>query len=524
MDSKVKSEPKRFMKEILLNIEHREVRFAKLKHRKLDEVIIERKHSRQLAGCIYKGRVTSILSNIQSAFVDIGDGESGFIHITDILENSQKFQEMFDMDFDWGFDLSTYNPNRPKERDITKLLKQDESVLVQVIKEPIGNKGARLTSNLSIAGRYLVLLPNCCHRGVSRRIGDRAQRERLKSIIKAFEMPTDMGLICRTASVNATMEQLVDEAHELLETWNKIILDFQEAQPGTCLYRESDLVKRALITALDHQYDRLMIDHYQIYLDCCRMYSRYKNSHDLKIEFYRDKIPMFERFHIEREIEKSLRPKIWLQSGGYLFFEKTEAMHTIDVNSGRSTQGDPKSDVEETIVRINMEAADEIARQIRLRNMGGLIVCDFIDVRSRKSQRRILDRLKEAMKEDSAKCSILGMSEFGLVEMTRQRNRESLSQILFQTCPYCDGCGAIKNLESTAIEIERAIKRSMVVDNFKEICIELHPLVYVYIDESEKDLMTRMAEKFGGSLTFTQNENLHINDFRINPLNQALSK
>ena len=254
--------------------------------------------------------------------------------------------------------------------DIEQLMKPEQPVLVQVVKEPIGSKGARLTSNVSIAGRYLVLLPNSSHRGVSRKIEDRNSARAFKKLIRAFEMPQDMGLICRTASASATPEMLIAEAHDLLNSWQNIMENFQKANEPTLLYAESDLIKRAVLTAIDKHYDRILVDDYATYQTCKRLYSRYASEHPLRIEYYRDKIPMFERFNVEREIEKTLRRKIWLPSGGYLFFDRTEAMYTIDVNSGRSNTS--KTDVEESLLRINLEAAEEIARQLRLRNIGGL--------------------------------------------------------------------------------------------------------------------------------------------------------
>lgn len=503
------------MKEILLNIESKETRLAKIREKKLQELVVERKKTRQLTGNIYRGRVTNILHNIQSAFIDIGEGENGFIHISDIVENTQKFQELFDMEFDWDYDLSTHD-EKTSETDIAKVLNIDETVLVQVVKEPIGSKGARLTSNISIPGRYLVLLPNNPHRGVSKKISSGAARDRLKQIIRAFEMPTDMGLICRTASVTATTEQLIDEAHELLEQWNKTIESFNKASGPSCLYRESDLIKRAVMTALDKKYDRLLVDHYPTFMTCNKIASRYKDSdHPLKVEFYRDKTPMFKRFNVEKEIEKALMRKIWLPSGGYLYFDRTEAMHTVDVNSGRSQNNDSSQNVEETLVQINMEAADEIARQLRIRNVGGLIVCDFIDMRSRKNQKRVLDRLKEAMKEDSAKCTILGMSEFGLVEMTRQRNRESLAQTLFVDCPYCLGKGLIKSHESASIEIERILKQIFLLEEHFDLEIVTHPILDHYLEHNDKRFLEKMATKANARVSFAVNEMLHLNDFEI---------
>ena len=243
-----------------------------------------------------------------------------------------------------------------------------------------------------------------------------------------------MGLICRTASMSVSTETLIEEAHELLKIWENIQEKFQKHTEPALLFRESDLIKKALLIAVNKKFNRILIDDYKTFELCCELYQKYKEEHPLKVEYYRDKIPMFSRFSVENEIERSMRRKIWLPSGGYLFFDKTEAMFTIDVNSGRGSTEGRVVNVEETLVRINMEASEEIARQLRIRNIGGLIICDFIDMRFRKNQRRVLDTLKEAMKEDSAKCTILGMSEFGLVEMTRQRSRESIIQTLF-TCP-----------------------------------------------------------------------------------------
>lgn len=502
------------MDEILLNVESKEIRYAHLQNGQLHDLIIERKKARQLTGNIYRGRVTNILHNIQSAFIDISEGENGFIHISDIMENTKKLEELFDMDFDLDYDIAQLDTNNTKDLEISQCLKIDQPVLVQVVKEPIGNKGARLTSNISIAGRYLVLLPNATHRGVSRKIEDRQDRDRLKHIIRAFDMPQDMGLICRTASKNASTEMLVDEAHELLLQWKQIIQQFEEASGPSCLYEETDLVKKAVVTAIDHKFSRLLVDHYPTYLTCKNLYQRYSGEHLLKIELYRDKIPMFERFTVEREIDKALGRKIWLSSGGYLFFDRTEAMHTIDVNSGKSSSG--TQDVEETLVKINLEAAEEITRQLRLRNTGGLIICDFIDMRSRRNQRRVFNKLKECMKADFAKYTILGMSEFGLVEMTRQRSRESLAQTMLIECPYCSGCGQIKSHESVSIEIERALKK--IIGSFKQFALQLtvHPNLHAYLEEhGDAQFILDFAEELNARLSITTNDALHLNEYHF---------
>ncbi len=306
---------------------------------------------------------------------------------------------------------------------------------------------------------------------------------------------------------------LIAEAHDLLSNWQGIVENFQKATEPTLLYAESDLIKRAVLTAIDKHYDRILVDDYAIYQTCKRLYNRYTSEHPLRIEYYRDKTPMFERFNVEKEIEKTLRRKIWLSSGGYLFFDRTEAMYTIDVNSGRSNTN--KADVEESLLRINMEAAEEIARQLRLRNIGGLIICDFIDMRLRKNQRRLLERLKECMKEDSAKCTILGMSEFGLVEMTRQRNRGSLMQTIFTFCPYCSGGGMVKSHESISIEIERALKKIMACYEQFDLKLITHPQIDHYLNLVDKPYFLKLASEYNANLIFEIDDRLHINEWHF---------
>ncbi len=500
------------MKELLLNVEPREIRLAHLLNGQLFDLNVERKSKRRLTGNIYLGKVTNILHNIQSAFIDIDESENGFIHITDIIENTKTLKQRYDLDFELEYDIQQQGEEN-QDVDIEEVLKKDQTVLVQVVKEPIGTKGARLTSNISIAGRYLVLLPNSNHRGVSRKIEDRAVRERLKKLIRSFEMPQKMGLICRTASRMATEEMLIDEAHELLSNWQAIIEKFQKSNEPCLLFEESDMIKKAVETAVDKRFDRMLIDDYHTYQVCKTLYNKYRGEHPLRIEFYRDKVPMFERFNVEKEIEKSLRRKIWLPHGGYIFFERTEAMYTVDVNSGRSSSGE--TDVEESLVRINLEAAEEIARQLRLRNVGGLIVIDFIDMRLRRSQRRVLDKLKECMKEDSAKCRILGMSEFGLVEMTRQRSRGSLRQLLYTSCPYCQGNGVIKSNESVAIEIERALKKIILYHQQYGIKLQLHPVLYEYLNKEDLPHLLKIAEDNNARLEWEVSDEMHLNDYHF---------
>lgn len=499
------------MKKILLNVTPKEKRVAFLKMDKLSDLVVERTSELPATGNIYRGKVINILHNIQSAFINLYGSENGFIHINDIIENTKKFQEMFDMEFDWDTKAGSEKSN--EEADISKLMKIGDPVLVQVVKEPMGSKGARLTSNISIPGRHLVLLPNAKHRGVSKKIQNKGERDRLKKMISAFEMPKDMGLICRTASAEASIETLVEEAKELLGIWENITEKFGSTEDTALLYEESDLIKRTVLRAINKKYDTLVVDNQIAYKACVDLYKKYEDEHPLTIELYKKHLPMLESFGVESEITKSLRRKIWLQKGGYLFFDRTEAMYTVDVNSGRSTPKQGVGNVEEAIVTINREAAAEIARQLRLRNIGGLIIIDFIDMRMKKNQRRVLSALKEAMKDDPAKCTILNMSEFGLVEMTRQRTRESLVQTMFTHCPYCSGKGMIKNNESTLIELHRALKTVVLARKEPQVRVCVHPELYAYFGQKERKVMENMVRKWRGKIEFSTSDELHLNDF-----------
>lgn len=496
------------MTDLLLSIEPREMRMALMRSGILQDLAVERTRSRQLTGNIYRGVVTNILPNIQSAFIDVGEDSAGFIHISDI-EDHGRGALAEGLDFD---EESQPSDTGAATDEITSCLQLGQTVLVQVAKEPIGNKGARLTSNIAIAGRYLVLLPKVSHRGVSRKIEDRATRDRLKRLVRSFEMPDDMGLICRTASQQASSDQLEQEAHELSQQWEKVAKGFDSGKKPALLLEESDFVRRAVLLAVDRRVDRILVNDQATVQRVRKLYAPYQEEHPVDILHYTDKVSLFEQYGVQREIEKALRRKVWLPSGGYLFFDRTEAMTTIDVNSGRSlnTAEPVPADVDESLLRINLEAAEEIARQLRIRNIGGLVICDFIDMRLRRNQKRLLDRLKDAMKEDSARCTILGMSEFGLVEMTRQRHRESLQQVLMMPCPYCSGSGQIKSPETMILELERTLKPLLA--KTPHVKAQLHPEVIRAMTTQDRQHLKRLSDKAKGQVDIDSDENLHLNE------------
>lgn len=512
-------------KDILINVESKEIRMAMMIHGQLSDFSIERRSSKPITGNIYKGVVTNILPNIQGAFVRIGQSSDGFIHVSDIEQNTEKFKEKYDLDF-----TATSEKNKKEEpSEISKHLKKGQTVLVQVVKEPIGSKGARLTSNIAIAGRYLVLLPNTPQRGVSRKIGDDASRQRLKKMIRSVDIASGMGLICRTVSSQVKEASVLQEEAKVLEAeWEKVREAFNAPkEPPYCLYEESDLVKRALMTAIDKGFDRLIFDDAAMYNSCKNLYKTYQTDQDqdsIKIELFKDKsqsgATLFERFGVERQLERATRSKVWLNNGGYLLFDQTEAMHTIDINSGRGSMRQSKEgqlansdDLEESIASINVNAAEEIARQVRLRNLGGLIICDFIDMETRANQKRVLTALKNAMSSDFAKYTILPPSEFGLIEMTRQRNRESLHQTLFGPCPYCAGSGMVKNSETVLIDIERSLKKLLATNGGEPIELMVHP--ELEIGRNDKSALTALAKQSRSELNFTSSDLLHLTEYKF---------
>lgn len=491
------------MDEILLNVESCETRIAHLKAGELHNIVIERSKNRRITGNIYRGVVSNVLQNIQSAFIDINEGNSGFIHIRDVLENSKKFEDHFDIIS--RDDSAVVN----SKRDIREILQNGQSVLVQVIKEPIGSKGTRLTSNISIAGRYIVLLLYSSNCGISRKIEASEDRERLKALLKKLDLPSGMGVIFRTISVTATDNQLIDEVHELVGTWEQILQDFNKAKEPCLLYQELSVLKKAVITAIDKKFSRLLVDNYSVFNICKQFSKKYDPDNQLAIELYKGKVPLFEKYGIENALQRVLQRKVWLSCGGYLYFDKTEAMYTIDVNSGRSTNK-KNNNLENSIVLINLEAADEIARQIRLRNIGGLIICDFIDMKLRKNKTRVLQRLKDNMKNDSAKNTILGMNDFCLVALTRQRDRGSLEQTVLTNCPYCRGSGSIRTYETTAIEIERSLKK-VVTEGYRALRLVTHPNIDNFLELHAKKHLVAIARKNSAHLEFETNDTLHLN-------------
>ena len=469
------------MKEILINVEEEEKRIAFVENKKLEEFYIEREEGEQLVGNIYKGRVDNVASAIQAAFVHIGLEKNGFLHLSDVEPETALAREMEEEE------VRGKEPQRPagtgsRRQTITDLFAKDQELIVQVFKAPIGTKGVRLTTNISIPGRHIVLMPNTSTRGVSRKITDRGEKIRLKKMLSGLKIPAGMGLILRTAASGINTRNLQRELNYLLSTWKRIQRRIKITRTPGCVHSELGLVLRTVRDSLTENVNKVVIDSRREYKLVRKFVSIFLSEFKSRIEFYNEVQPLFDKNGIEKEIEKIFYRRTWLKCGGYLIFDPTEALVTIDVNSGKFVK---TKDMEETAFKTNMEAASEIGRQLRLRNMGGIIIIDFIDMDNISHQRAVLKELKGALKRDKAKINVYPFSRLGLVELTRQRIKERISREVFQPCPYCKGSARVKSVETIMLEIKRKLREWNRRTRGRAVTITAHPDVVKYLEEGD---------------------------------------
>ncbi|WP_028302188.1 ribonuclease G [Oceanospirillum beijerinckii] len=429
--------------EILINITPMETRVAVVENGVLQEVYIERTRRRGIVGNIYKGKVVRVLPGMQAAFVDIGLERAAFIHAADVTPPSRGHQA--------GSDVES----------ISALLREGQSLIVQVTKEPIGSKGARLTTHLSIPSRYLVYMPHTPHTGVSQRIDDEEERERLRSIVENRPEPekgkgVEGGFIIRTAAEGYGEEEVQADVHFLERLWRSVERRCKEAKERTVIYEDLPLFMRTMRDFVRPEIEKIRIDSRENFTKLKEFVQEFVPSLEPRVEYYPGERPIFDLYGVEDEIQKALGRKVQLKSGGYLVVDQTEAMTTIDVNTGAFVG---HRNLEETIFKTNLEAATAIVRQLRLRNLGGIIIIDFIDMEDAEHQRQVLRLLEKNLERDHAKTKLTGVTELGLVQMTRKRTRESLEQVMCEPCPTCEARGTIKTPETVCYEIFREILR-----------------------------------------------------------------
>jgi len=441
--------------ELLINVTPQETRVAMVENGVLAEVNIERSRRRGLVGNIYKGRVVRVLPGMDAAFVDLGLDRTAFLHVADIA-GTHKAAAGLGM-AEGAAEAPAPPPSSQGHPPIGQLLREGQELLVQIIKEPLGTKGARLTTHLTIPSRFIVLMPNDPNVGVSAKIEDEAERNRLRQAIEARVDPDQgWGWILRTAAEGASEEALAADMALLSKLWGAVRERARETSTGTVVHQDLPLALRTLRDVVDGGVDRIRVDSKEVYAEMQRFAGDFLPELSSRIEYYAGDRPIFEIYGVEEEIQRALERKVALKSGGHLVIDQTEAMTTIDVNTGAFVG---KRNLEETIFKTNLEAAQAIARQLRLRNLGGIIIIDFIDMARSEHQRKVLGALEKALAEDHARSQVCDVSALGLVEMTRKRTRESLEHTLCDACPTCGGRGSVKSPETVCYEIFREIQR-----------------------------------------------------------------
>jgi len=504
-------------RELVINSEPLEKRVALLVNGVLDRFEIERESDNRMVGGIYKGRIKNLDPGLKAAFVDIGYSKNAFLHYWDMLPAAA----------DSSVEVVRVNKKKnaeprkaePTVKDIPNLYPPGSEIVIQVTKGPIGTKGPRTTTNLSIPGRYLILTPFSDGCGISRKIEDPQERKRLKTLINELTIPEGMGVIVRTAGEGKKARYFVRDLHLLLKKWEEIQRKMDTERAPANLYQEPDIVERTVRDFLTEDIDRVLIDNEADFKRTQDLVSLISSRSRGKIAYYKDSIPVFERYNIERQIEQTFQRRVTLPSGGEIVIDETEALIAIDVNTGshKSRSGDEKN----TIFQVNMEAAVEMARQIRLRNIGGLIIMDFIDMKERRHRQSVYDKMVELMSEDKAKTHILPISQLGIMQMTRQRQQESLSANIYTGCPYCHGRGIVKSATTMSVELQRRLssvaRRLQNRKDSKEysLRVHVHPSILERLRSEDSDLLVRMEKLFGVKLAFRADPNYHVENFKI---------
>jgi ribonuclease G len=501
---------------ILINVTMDETRVALLEGGQVVEVYIERKRDASLVGNIYKSKVIKILPGMQSAFVDIGLDKSAFLYVgdisSDVLEDyADLFEDEADMEMEMEGDLLP--SRRRQDLHIEELLKDGQELLVQVSKDPLGSKGARVTSYVTIPGRHLVFMPSVDHIGISRRIEDEGERERLRSIIE--EIRNDgVGLIVRTVSEGASAGELKKDLKFLDHVWDNIVKKKEKANAPTLLYGDLKLTLRSVRDLMGQDVEDLVVDSHGEYENILGFVNTYFPKFKNKIALYDETEPIFDHYGIEIDISRALGRKVWLKSGGYIVIDQTEAMTVIDVNTGKFVG---KGDFEETILKTNLEAVKEIAYQIRLRNLGGIIIVDFIDMEKPENREKVFNAFREAMSRDRAKNTISHITELGLIQMTRKRVRESIGRILCETCLYCEGKGFVRSPRTLCYEIFRKVKK-MATHGAQGIIITAHPSVAEILSDEESQELEDIEAAHNTKIIITADANFHQENYEISSL------
>jgi ribonuclease G len=503
---------KKMHKEVIINAETLETRVAVTEDGKLEEFNIERTTEERLVGSIFKGKVRNLEDGLKAAFVDIGFEKNAFLHYWDIVPNQ----------FDSGVEIvereGAKRRDRPKitQRDIPRLYSPGADIIVQVTKGPIGTKGPRVTTNLVLPGRFLVLLPNSDQSGISRKIENPEERKRLKKILRELHIPDGMGVIMRTAGEGQQLRYFVRDLAFLVEEWNQIQDRIKKQPMATCVFQEPDLIERTVRDFLTEDVERIVVDNQKAHDRMRDIIQKISKRSANKIKLYTEAQPIFDRFNVSKQLENTFSRQVNLKSGGAIVIDETEALVAIDVNTGRHKGG---KDQDALILKVNLEAAEEITRQLRLRNMGGLIVLDFIDMKSGRDRQLVHNKMRDGLRRDKAKTHILPISQLGLMEMTRQRHSESVRAAVYDDCPYCKGRGKVKSSITMSVEIQRKLqellkKRTRDETDF-QLRIVVHPTVLERLRTEDEKHLIEMEKRYFGKLSFRADTGMHAEQFKI---------
>ncbi len=527
-------------KEMIISSSAHETRVAILEDDQVAEIFIERERSRGVVGNLYKGRVSKVLPGMQSAFVDLGLERDGFLYVSDVVATFEEFDRLETDEDDRGASLSgspgapdkvrpTGDGGRRNGRDrngerekqpepkIEELLKEGQEIIVQVAKEPLGTKGARLTSHATMPGRFLVFMPTVDHVGVSRKIDSREERSRLRGIVREFreEHGFTGGVIIRTAAAGRPNEDIVSDLSYFHRVWTEIRQKAETSRAPAVVYQEQSLVAKLLRDLLTDDFQAIRIDNALEHRRVMELIERIMPSLATKVKLYEKEYPIFEEYGVQGEIDKALRSKVWLKSGGSIVINQTEALVAIDVNTGRYVGKKSAGRLEDTILKTNLEAAKEIVRQVRLRDLGGIIVLDFIDMEEKKNRQKVFQAVEQELRKDRAPSKALQVQDFGLVIITRKRVKQSLERALTEPCPYCAGASVIKSSATICYEILTEVKKISADLDGQSLVLRVNPDIARALRDEERAVFRDLKQSIGREIAVRPDAQLHHEQFDL---------
>jgi ribonuclease G len=516
-------------KEMIVSSNGHETMVAILEDDLVAEIFVERERHRGVVGNVYKGRVSKVLPGMQSSFIDLGLERDGFLYVADVIDTLDEFDKLSgdDEDEGGGKGRESKGDGAPSARGdsradkpqpkIEDLLKESQEIVVQVVKEPLGTKGARLTSHVTMPGRFLVFMPTVDHIGVSRKIESRDERSRLRGIVREFREAHGFtgGVIIRTAAGGRPKEDILGDLDAFHKIWTEMRQRNESSRAPAVLYREQSIVSRLLRDLLTEDFQAIRIDNAQEHQRVLELVERIMPSLAPKVKHYNKPFPIFDEYGVQGEIDKALKSKVWLKSGGSIVINQTEALVAIDVNTGRFVGKKTSGRLEDTIVKTNLEAVKEIVRQIRLRDLGGIIVLDLIDMEDKKNRQKVYQAVELELKKDRSPSKALQVSDFGLVIITRKRVKQSLERVLTEPCPYCSGTGVIKSSSTICYEILSEVKKVGPDLNGHRLLLRVNPDIARALKEEESAVLKDLKQTIGKDVTIKADTHLHHEQFDV---------